>query len=222
MPTTLSSVLPIVAALVLVLDRRPWRVLRTVVTIAHEGGHVVTAVLAGRRLAGMRLHSDASGLTVSRGPSNGAGMVVMLLAGYTTPCVLGLGAAMLVAADRHRLILASGVLLLGALLVTVRNLFGATAIVVTGGALVAAGFSAPVAVQRGGAAVLAWFLLFGGLRSVADLRRSRRRTRAQDSDADQLARLTPLPAAVWVLVFGLVAVGAIVAAVAVLFSNPAP
>ncbi len=219
MSVTAATLLPIAAALVLVLDRRPWRVLRAVVTMAHEGGHVVTAMLAGRRLSGIRLHSDASGITVSRGRSTGVGMIVMLLAGYTTPCLLGLGAAMLVAANQHQLILAAGVALLAALLVTVRNVFGAVAIVFTGGVLLAAAFSAPAAVQRAGAAMLAWFLLLGGLRSVGDLRRSRRRTRARDSDADQLARLTHVPAAIWVVVFGLIAAGAIVAAAVVLLTG---
>ena len=37
------------------------------VTIAHEGGHAVAALLTGRRLRGIRLHSDTSGLTLSAG-----------------------------------------------------------------------------------------------------------------------------------------------------------
>lgn len=43
-----------------------WRVTRHVVTVVHEGGHGVVALLVGRRLSGIRLHSDSSGLTVSR------------------------------------------------------------------------------------------------------------------------------------------------------------
>lgn len=212
MPTPIAQLLPIVAALLLVWSHRPWRVLRPVVTIAHEGGHVVTALLTGRRLAGVRLHANASGVTVSRGRSSGPGMIVMLLAGYVAPCLLGLSAAALVAADQHQLILVASVALLAALLVTVRNVFGVVLIVLTGAALVVAGFTAPVTVQRASAAILAWFLLFGGLRSIGDLRRSRRRTRARESDADQLAQLTGVPAIVWIAVFALAAVGSIVAA----------
>lgn len=212
MPTAIAPLLPIAAALLLVWGRRPWRMLRPLVTMAHEGGHVATALLTGRRLAGVRLHSDASGVTVSRGPDRGPGMVVMLLAGYLAPCVLGLGAAALVAADQHQLILAATVALLAALLVTVRNVFGVLVIVLTAAALVAAGFTAPLSVQRASAAILAWFLLFGGLRSIGDLRRGRRRTRARASDADQLARLTHVPAAVWIALFALAAAAAIVTA----------
>jgi len=214
--TLLLAWAPVLAALVLVATPRPWRLLRPVVTIAHEGGHVAVALLTGRRLAGMRVHADASGVTRSRGRSRGPGMVVTLLAGYVTPCLLGLVAAALVAADQHELILGCTIALLAALLVTVRNVFGGIAIVLTGGALLAVAVSASPPVQEAGASLLAWFLLFGGVRSVSDLRRGRRRGRARDSDADQLARLTHVPAVVWVLVFALVALGALMAATALL------
>lgn len=207
---------PVAAALVLVTSPRPWRLLRPVVTIAHEGGHVAVALLTGRRLAGMRVHADASGITRSRGRSRGAGMVATLFAGYISPCLLGLVAAALVAADRHLLILGSSIAMLVALLVTVRNVFGVVAIVLTGAVLVAVAGYAPPPVQESGASLLAWFLLFGGLRSVGDLRRGRRGGRVRDSDADQLARLTRVPAAVWVVGFAAVAVGALAAAGALL------
>ena len=61
---------------------------------------------------------------------------------------------------------------------------------------------------------VAWFLLFGGLRPVVELarsqRRDRRRWRGGVSDADQLARLTGVPGGVWVCLFALVALVAIV------------
>ncbi|HSJ44544.1 MAG TPA: M50 family metallopeptidase [Euzebyales bacterium] len=207
---------PVIVALALVVARRPWRLLRPVVTIAHEGGHVAVALLAGRRLAGMRVHADASGIARSRGRSRGLGMVVTLLAGYVTPCLLGLGAAALVAADQHQLILSCSIALLAALLVTVRNVFGAVAIVLTGAVLLAVAVYASPPLQEAGASLLAWFLLFGGLRSVSDMRRGRRGGRGRDTDADQLARATRVPAVVWVLAFTLVAVGTLAAATALL------
>ena len=60
-------------AVLLVLHPTLWRVSRVLVTITHEGGHAVAAVLAGRRLQGIRVHSDTSGLTVSRGRPSGPG-----------------------------------------------------------------------------------------------------------------------------------------------------
>ncbi len=43
-----------------------------------------------------------------------------------------------------------------------------------------------------------WFLLVAGVRPVFELQAKRSRRQARDSDADQLARLTPIPGIVWV------------------------
>lgn len=207
-PEVLTATLPALGALALVVSPRAWLFARPVVTLAHEGGHVVVALLAGRRPAGVRVHVDASGLTRSRGRSNGPGALATLAAGYVTPCLLGLGGAALVAGGRADLIVIVALGLLAGLLTTVRNLFGAALIVVTGAALLAVIAYAPAAVGRSLGALLAWFLLLGGLRSVVDLRRRRSR----DSDADQLARVTRVPAAVWTLAFATVAIAAVAAA----------
>ena len=60
---------------------------------------------------------------------------------------------------------------------------------------------APAEIQTLVAYLLAWFLLLGGIRPVLELARTRRATRIGTSDADQLARLTGLPAGVWVVLF---------------------
>jgi peptidase M50B-like protein len=49
----------------------------------------------------------------------------------------------------------------------------------------------------------AWFLLFGGVRPVLELR-GRRRGRGLQSEPDQLAQLTPVPAWMWTLLFALI------------------
>src|SRR5690242_9534981 len=59
-----------------------WRLVRGVVTIAHEGGHALVAVLTGRGLDGIRLHADSSGATTSRGRAAGLGLVLTFLGGY--------------------------------------------------------------------------------------------------------------------------------------------
>ena len=48
------------AAFLAVAIHAIWRVTRNVITIAHEGGHALLAVLSGRRLSGIKLHSDTS------------------------------------------------------------------------------------------------------------------------------------------------------------------
>ena len=86
------------AALILVGWRRAWPVSRTVVTIAHEGGHALVALATGRRLAGVRVHRSTAGLTVSAGKPYGPGIVATAAAGYLAPPLLGLGTAALLAA----------------------------------------------------------------------------------------------------------------------------
>jgi hypothetical protein len=184
-----------------VVYRPIWALVRHVVTIAHEGGHAAIAALTGRRLRGVRLHSDTSGLTISAGKRTGFGVVLTLLGGYLAPSLLGLLGAVTLSYGRVLPVLWAAVLLLLALLLVIRNLFGVVSVVLTGALLVAVAGWAPPTSQGPAAYVLVWFLLIAAPRPVVELQLSRRRGLAPSSDADQLAPLTGLPAFVWVLVF---------------------
>jgi Peptidase M50B-like len=197
-----------VAAL-LVLSPALWRTTRHAVTIAHEGAHGVTALLTGRRLSGIRLHSDTSGLTVSAGRPTGLGMVLTCGAGYTGPGLFGLGAAALLASGHAVGLLWALLLLLALLLLQIRNWYGLWSVLVTGVLVFAATWWLPPQGQAAFAAVGTWFLLLAAPKTVLELQRSRRRRGAPHSDADQLAGLTGLPAVFWVGVFLLVDVGAL-------------
>jgi hypothetical protein len=203
-------------ALLVVAVRPSWRLARNGITIAHEGGHALAAVLAGRRLSGIRLHSDTSGLTLSRGRPRGLGMALTLLAGYPAPSLLGLGGAWLLAEGRITLLLWASLALLFAVLLMIRNLYGLLAVLVAGGAIFGVSAYAAPAVQAAFAYAFVWFLLVGGVRPVGELQSLRRRRRAPDSDADQLARVTWLPGLLWVGFFGLVNLAALAVAVALL------
>jgi len=198
-----------VAAL-LVLSPALWRTTRHAVTIAHEGAHGVTALLTGRRLSGIRLHSDTSGLTVSAGRPTGLGMVLTCGAGYTGPGLFGLGAAALLASGHAVGLLWALLLLLALLLLQIRNWYGLWSVLITGMVVFAATWWLPPQGQAAFAAVGTWFLLLAAPKTVVELQRSRRRRGAPHSDADQLAGLTPLPALFWVGVFLLVDLGALV------------
>jgi hypothetical protein len=191
-------------AFLVVANRPLWRLCRTVITIAHEGGHALVALAARRRLAGIRLHPDTSGVMVSSGPGRGAGVVLTLLAGYPTPSLLGLGGAALVAAGDTRAALWVAGALLVATLVAVRNPYGVLAVLVTTALIVAVGWYLPVAGQAAFVAGLAWFLLLGGLRAAHELRTARHARWPSGSDADQLAQLTGVPAGAWIALFVLV------------------
>ena len=197
-------------ALVVVMNSESWRVTGKVITIAHEGGHALVSVLSGRRLDGIRLHADSSGVTYSRGRRSGPGLVLTAAAGYVMPSLLGAGAAWLLAARHLTAMLWLALVLLAATFLAIRNLFGALAVLVTAVAVFAVSYYATPAVQAGFAYLAVWFLLFGGVRPVLELARGRRRRWARGSDADQLARLTGAPAGLWITLFVLVAFSALI------------
>ncbi|MEU9505053.1 M50 family metallopeptidase [Micromonospora sp. NPDC048170] len=203
-PPPLLVLLTAAVALVVVSTRMPWRIARNAVTIAHEGGHALVALLTGRRLHGIRLHSDTSGLTLSAGRPTGPGMILTLLAGYVAPPLVGLAGAWLLGGNRITLLLWVAVVLLLAMLVMIRNIFGVLSLLVTGGVVLAVSWYAEPQVQAAFAYTGVWFLLLGGVRPVVELQRLRSRGQMPASDADQLAGLTPLPAFFWVTVFALV------------------
>ncbi|MED7923003.1 M50 family metallopeptidase [Nonomuraea sp. LP-02] len=195
-------------ALAIVGFRMPWQVSRGLITIAHEGGHALMALVTRRKLEGIRLHSDTSGVTLTRGRPTGPGMVLTAMAGYLAPPLLGLAAAWLTEQGRITLLIWTVLLFLVCMLLLIRNLYGALILLATGGAVFALVMYAPAAVQQGVAFVAVWFLLLGGIRPIIELQQKRRRRQARDSDADQLARLTILPGGFFVFFFFLVAVTA--------------
>jgi hypothetical protein len=203
-PPALIVAATAVVALAAVAVRAVWRVGRNAITIAHEGGHALAAVLTGRKLTGVRLHSDTSGLTLSRGRPTGPGMAFTLLAGYLTPSLLGLLGGWLLAEGRITLLLWLAVALLLAMLVMIRNAYGIVSVGATTAVVFAVSWFASAQVQAVFAYACVWFLLFGGVRPIGELQRLRARGRLPDSDADQLARVTHLPGIFWVGLFGLI------------------
>ncbi|GGR17908.1 M50 family metallopeptidase [Streptomyces netropsis] len=203
-PSTWLVVLTAVLALAAVAPYGLWRVTRNAITIAHEGGHGLVALLSGRRLDGIRLHSDTSGLTVSRGKPTGIGMILTAAAGYTAPSLLGLLGAWLLAAGHITALLWGATALLAAMLVMIRNAYGVLTVVLAGAAFVLVSWLTGPAVQAAFAYGVVWFLLLGGVRPAFELQRKRRHGGAPDSDADQLARLTNVPPVVWLGFFHVV------------------
>jgi len=198
--------LTIAAAATIVLVPVLWRPCRNVVTIAHEGGHALVATLGGRQLDGIRLHSDTSGLTVSRGRPRGPGMVLTLLAGYSAPALLGLGAAWLLGLGYSVGLLWLLLAALALLLVQVRNWFGLWSVLATAAVIFAVTWFGSALMQSVFALLVTAFLLLGALRTVVELQGSRSRRGGTASDADQLARLTHIPGLLWVGVFLIIAI----------------
>ncbi|GAA1732584.1 M50 family metallopeptidase [Aeromicrobium alkaliterrae] len=177
-----------------------WRLTRHAVTLVHELGHAGVAVLTGRRLNGIRLHADTSGLTVSRGKPRGPGMVATAAAGYLAPSVVGLALIGAVHAGWVQEALWVALGLLALTLVFIRNGFGLLVVLLAGAAVGLTAYRADPLWQVRVVEAAAWFWLLAGPRTVVELFSHRRRSRAATSDADVLARLTHVPAVVWNLV----------------------
>jgi hypothetical protein len=204
-----------VAALVLVVLPSTWPWVRLGVTVVHEAGHALVAVLVGRRLQSIRLHSDTSGLTVSRGKPRGPGMVAMLAAGYLAPAGLGLVAALLLAAGRGVGLLWLVVLLAGALILWVRNGYGLLVLLLGGAGVLLLTWYGTDTVRSVTAYLITWVLLLAAPRPLVELLTARRR-RGRTSDPDQLAGLTRVPAVLWTLVLLLANLAGLVVGISML------
>ena len=209
----LAGVDPTVAAaltaLALVVLPPLWAPTRHVVTLVHEAGHAIVAVATGRRLNAITLHSDTSGLTVSSGRPRGPGMIATAAAGYLAPSLLGLAALLLVETGHTPWALWSVLVVLAGMLVFIRNGWGLVVVGLTAIVVVALTYRAPDTVQDLAAQTFAWVLLIAAPRTALDLWGHRRRVRSRTTDADVLARLTSVPAAVWNLLFLVLTVAAL-------------
>ncbi|GLZ81094.1 membrane protein [Actinorhabdospora filicis] len=200
-----------VLALGVVIWRPLWKPARNIVTIAHEGGHALIALLTGRRLHGIRLHSDTSGLTMTYGSQRGPSAVFTLMAGYMAPALIGLGASFLISQGLIVMLLWAILALLVAMALFIRNVYGWIAMILTAFAVFALVWWAPANVQTAIAYGGAWFLLVGSVRPVAETWTHRRRPGVErTTDPDQLAGITKIPAVVWIGMFYLVTLGSLV------------
>jgi hypothetical protein len=197
-------------ALILVLVA--WPLVRILVTVCHEAGHAVIALLAGRKLSGIRVHSDTSGLTVTRGRPSGIGMVLTCFAGYPAASVVGLAVAGLAGAGHAAGALWLLVILLGVMLLGMRNFYGALVVLALGAVLAVCSWYASPTVLAWLAHGLAWLLLLAAPRPVLEVAGNR----STGTDAARLAQLTRAPRILWVMLWLVLTVGALVWAVALL------
>lgn len=202
-PPLPSSSVILVGLIVLVVTWSPlgYRLLRHLITLVHEAGHALVATLSGRRLRGIRLHSDTSGLTLSKGRPTGPGMVATLAAGYPAPSVLGLLGATVLGLGYAAGLLWALVAACALILLLIRNLYGLWVVLATGVAVAGLSWLASPTLLVWVATALVWALLLAAPRSVLELQLQRRRGQGRGSDVDQLARLTRVPGAIWVGLF---------------------
>jgi hypothetical protein len=215
-----TAVLALVALLTL------WPIVGHSVTAAHEGGHALIGSLVGGTVKSVTLNRDNSGLTAVAGPG-GLGIVLVALAGYLGPSLFGLLGALLLTQGQSTAVLWLSVAFLVILLFQVVNLFGFLVVIATGAAMVMVMRTDSAAVQTVFAYTWIWFLLFGGFRDVLGLRRLRQKAkrkggRDESSDAFGLRKLTYLPAGLWMAVFWLGSLTALVFGAAMLLGLTGP
>ncbi|MGO1548551.1 MAG: M50 family metallopeptidase [Nesterenkonia sp.] len=226
----------VVAVVVVLVTGVPqiWRISRQAATIVHEMGHVFAAWLSGRRVAGIRLHSDTSGMTLSRGRPRGPGMLITALAGYPAPGLLAVGLVALAAAGQAgaALTVYQAVMVLALLLS--RNLVGILSCVISVTATGVIWWSNDPVVVTYTVVALSVFYAVAGVRGTLDLwavhlRGLRGRSSRRHAYAKQQARTTDaaraaeawgplaLPAALWLVAFLLISLASAAAVFWLLF-----
>ena len=100
----------VAVAAALLMPHRWWvGLLRPWITLLHETGHAVGALVTGRRVVGLSVHADTSGLTTTYG-RRGPTAQVSRFTGYPFPAWAAIGAVLAAAAGRYgALLLTAGV-----------------------------------------------------------------------------------------------------------------
>ena len=179
--------------------------IRLLVTFLHEGGHALATLMTGGLVRGMAIFPDGSGVTYTQGGAEGA----IIPAGYLGATLYGAGLIALLRGRAHgrALLLVTGLFIGILTLAFIRpwaNLFGFGWGVGLTALLVAAGL-------RLGRRPADWAAAFLGiqcaLNALFDLRTLLQLSwglpvgHPVQTDAAQMARLIPLPAVVWAVLW---------------------
>ncbi len=195
-----------VAVVGLLVGLSRWRIVTTAVTVAHESGHALVAVLTRRRAVRVRIHADGSGSTHMVGKPHGLADTVVALVGYPFPAVVGAGLIAASVSGRARLWVVVSMLLLLLLLLRTRNLHGWLAVAGWAALAAAAVWLLPGAWLALLLAGTGTALLAGAAQSLVDERRLRR-SGHRGTDVAMLADAGTLPAWLAWLAMAAVVVG---------------
>lgn len=176
-------------------------VARSLVTVTHEGGHVVMAVLTGRGPQRFRVNEGTGGgMTTFRG-GWGVGLILIRLAGYLSPPMVGLAGVVLVLDGKAWSVLWASLVLLLAAFFQAEDLFTMVIVLLAGAGIGWVAVAGSPRLQAGVAVGLIWLLLIGVIITLVDQGLGR-----EGSDAAELANDTWIPAFVWAALFWFVAI----------------
>jgi hypothetical protein len=168
-----------------------WTTMSTVVTIAHEGGHALTASAVGGTVRHILIkRRNGGGETLAPTPTRG-GSFLTGLAGYVGPPAFGVCGALLLHADKVRAVLWVSMVFLACSAALAKDWFSLTSPVILGAVIALVLRSHSPTLQVWFAYTWVWFLLFSGVRDVLDLARMRHRPPDTGSDAFGLREMTP-------------------------------
>lgn len=195
------------------------------VTLAHEGAHAVAILLFGGTVKAVRL-GEAGGHTEPDG-INGVALFPVALVGYFGASMLGLFFAMVLNSADPLAVLWVTLILLALLLVAIRGFYGTVQVLLVAGVFGLGIRYGSETFQTWMAYTWTWFLLLGGVSAAFRLHANRRSYRAAGerdtkSDAYRLRRLTYTPAVLWVAVFILGTILALLVGALVLLGIPVP
>ncbi|MFJ6002810.1 M50 family metallopeptidase [Arthrobacter sp. NPDC092385] len=203
----------VAVAVALSVPRRSWRFFGLFVTVVHELGHAAAALLTLQRVTGITLRLDHSGTTTSLGP-RGWRAAFTTFWGYPVPSAVGAALVWSAAYGWAPAALSVGALALMAALVLIRNLQGVLILGITAAvSLALVRFGGPASAGYA-CLVLGIALLVGACRDWGKVVRVHvRRRNLASSDAYLLAGTTRIPAPVWLGLFALSILGALVLSV---------
>jgi hypothetical protein len=187
-----------------------WVFARFAVTIAHEGGHAVTASAVGGRVRHIEIHREGGGRTRSAIPDKDGNHLLVGIAGYIGPSLFGLAGAMLLSTGRVKAALWLSIVLLACALWLAKGWFSIAAMSVLGGLIFLVVRYAGDGAQTFFTYTWVWFLLIGGIRGVLVLAEIRATGKDVESDAYELGQLTSLPATIFVGFFTVASFAALV------------
>lgn len=162
-----------------------------VIGVAHEGGHMAVAVLTGLRVRQFRLTDPGNAVTTFGRLPWGPGRILMTIAGYTTPPLLGFGGAAVLAAGEAWPALWVAVVLLVLAWSKAEQEWTMFVVLLLAAAIGYVAISGTPVLQAALAAGLVFVLLIGGVRSAVVS------STGDGSDAAHLAHDTLIPRVLW-------------------------
>jgi hypothetical protein len=201
-------------ALLLVVFTGSWA--GSIVTVAHESGHMFFSVLTFVGFKNFTLADGGGGATDhGREIGWGPGDFILTLAGYLTPPLLGLGGAAVLVSGNVWGVLAVAAFLFGTAFLFANNGLANVVTLIAATGIVLVLWRGSTTLQVAIALGLVWWLLLGGVRSAWIM------STARGSDAWFMGRRYLLPASVWKLIWIAVALACLYAGGRLLFVGDA-